>query len=131
MGTPVQPETLDETLVAVIGEIGDAEVPVPGADDVSLPPRGALGMEKGGEVPLAEVELDTVTTVIREFVNVVVRVSGNVMVVAPVVVGAVGAVLGGAVSLHGVGKAGDDELEPVAGLPSVEESTPDGTGKYP
>ena len=58
-----------------------------------------------------------------------VRVSGNVMVVAPVVVGAVGAVLGGAVSLHGVGKAGDDEPEPVAGLPSVEESTPDGTGK--
>lgn len=124
MGTPVQPETLDETPVAVIGEIGDAEVPVPGADDVSLPPRGALGMEKGGEVPLAEVELDTVTTVIRELVNVVVRVSGNVMVVVPVVVGAVGAVgavLGGPVSLHGVGKAGDDELEPVAGLPSVEE----------
>lgn len=115
----------------MIGETGDAEVPVPGADDVSLPPRGALGMEKGGEVPLAEVELDTVTTVICEFVNVVVRVSGNVIVVAPVVVGAVGAVLGGAVSLHGVGKAGDDELEPVAGLASVEESTPDGTGKYP
>ena len=56
------------------------------------------------------------------------------IVVAPVVVGAVGAVgavFGGAVSLHGVGNAGDDEPEPVAGLPSVEESTPDGTGKYP
>ena len=113
-----------------MGETGDAEVPVPGADDVSLPPRGALGIEKGGEVavPLAEVELDTVTTVIW-FVSVVVRVSGNVIVVAPVVVGAVGAVLGGAVSLQGVGKAGDDEPEPVAGLPPVEESTPEGTGK--
>jgi len=117
----------------VIGELGDAEVPVPGADDVSLPPRGALGIERGGEVlvPLAEVELDTVTTVICESVKVVVRVSGKVIVVAPVVVGAVGAVLGGAVSLQGVGKAGDEDPEPVAGLPSVEESTPDGTGKYP
>lgn len=114
-----------------MGETGDTEVPVPGADDVSLPLRGALGMEKGGEVPLAEVVLDTVTIVIREFVSVVVKVSGNVIVVAPVVVGAVGAVLGGAVSLHGVGKAGDDEPEPVAGLPSVEESTPDGTGNHP
>lgn len=114
-----------------MGETGDAEVPVPGADDVSLPPRGVLGIETGGEVlvPLAEVEFDTVTTVICEFVKVVVRVSGKVIVVAPVVVGAVGAVLGGAVSLHGVGKAGDDEPEPVAGLPSVEESKPDGTGK--
>ena len=131
MGTPVQPGTLDETPVAVMGETGDAEVPVPTADDVSLPPRGALGMEIGGEVPvpIAEVVLDTVTIEIREFVSVVVSVSGNVIVVAPVVVGAVGAVLGGAVSLQGVGKAGDDE--PVAGLPSVEESTPDGTGKYP
>jgi len=131
VGTPVQPGTLDETPVAVMGETGDAEVPVPTADDVSLPPRGALGMEIGGEVPvpIAEVVLDTVTIEIREFVSVVVSVSGNVIVVAPVVVGAVGAVLGGAVSLQGVGKAGDDE--PVAGLPSVEESTPDGTGKYP
>jgi hypothetical protein len=116
-----------------MGETGDAEVPVPGADDVSLPPRGALGMEKGGEVPLGEVVLDTVTIVICEFVKVVVSVSGNVIVVAPVVVGAIGAVLGGAVSLHGVGKAGDDEPEPVTGLPSVEESTPDpdGTGNHP
>jgi hypothetical protein len=131
VGTPVQPGTLDETPVAVMGETGDAEVPVPTADDVSLPPRGALGMEKGGEVPvpIAEVVLDTVTIEIREFVSVVVSVSGNVIVVAPVVVGAVGAVLGGAFSLQGVGKAGDDE--PVAGLPSVEESEPDGTGKYP
>ena len=44
-----------------MGETGDDEVPVPvpvpGADDVSLPLRGALGMEKGGEVPLAEVML--------------------------------------------------------------------------
>jgi hypothetical protein len=131
VGTPVQPGTLDEIPVAVIGETGDAEVPVPGADDVSLPPRGALGMEKGGEVPLGEVVLDTVTIVVCEFVNVVVRVSGTVMVVALVVVGAVGAVLGGAVSLHGVGKTGDDEPDPVAGLPSVEESTPDGTGNHP
>lgn len=116
-----------------MGETGDTEVPVTGADDVSLPPRGALGIEKGGEVlvPLAEVELDTVTIVICEFVKVVVRVSGKVIVVAPVVVGAVGAVLGGAVSLQGVGKAGDEDPEPVAGLPSAEESTPDGTGKYP
>ena len=77
-----------------MGETGDTEVPVPGADDVSLPPRGALGIEKGGEVlvPLAEVELDTVTIVICEFVKVVVRVSGKVIVVAPVVVGSVGAV---------------------------------------
>ena len=96
-----------------------------------MPPRGALGMEKGGEVPVptAEVVLDMVTIEIREFVNVVVRVSGNVIVVAPVVVGAVGAVSGGAVSLQGVGKARDDE--PVAGLPSVMEPEPDGTGKYP
>lgn len=96
-----------------------------------MPPRGALGIEKGGEVPLGEVELDTVTIVICEFVNVVVSVSGKVIVVAPVVVGAVGAVFGGAVSLQGVGKAGDDEPEPVTGLPSVEESTPDGTGNHP
>lgn len=114
-----------------MGETGNAEVPVQGADDVSLPPRGSLGMEKGGEVPLAEVVLDTVTIVICEFVNVVVRVSGNVIVVATVVVGAVGAVFGGAVSLHGVGKAGDNGPETVAGLPSVEESTPDGTGNHP
>lgn len=58
------------------------------------------------------------------------------IVVAPVVVGAVGAgavgaVLGGAVSLQGVGKARDEDPDPVAGLPLVEESTPDGTGKYP
>jgi hypothetical protein len=109
-----------------MGDTGDAEVPVPGADDVSLPPRGALGIEKDAEVVL--------DAVIGKGVNVVVRVSGNVIVVAPVVVGAVGAVgavLGGAVSLHGVGKAGDDELEPVTGLPSVEELTPEGTGKYP
>jgi hypothetical protein len=102
-----------------MGDTGDAEVPVPGADDVSLPPRGALGIEKDAEVVL--------DAVIGKGVNVVVRVSGNVIVVAPVV----GAVLGGAVSLHGVGKAGDDELEPVTGLPSVEELTPEGTGKYP
>jgi hypothetical protein len=92
---------LDEIPAAVMGETGDAEVPVPGADDVSLPLRGALGIEKG-----AEVVLDTVMMVIGEVVNVVVSVSGNVMVVEPVVVGAVGAVdavLGGAVSLHEVG----------------------------
>lgn len=101
---------------------------------MSLPPRGALGTEKGGEVPLGEVVLDTVKIVICELVKVVVSVRGNVVVVAPVVVvvvGAVGAVLGGAVSLQGVGKAGDDRPEAVAGLPSVEESTPDGTGNHP
>jgi hypothetical protein len=60
-------------------------------------------------------------------VNVVVSVSGSVMVVLPVLMGAVGAVLKDAVvSLHGVGKG---ESESVAGLPSVDESTPDGTGK--
>lgn len=111
-----------------MGETGEAEVPVPGADEVSLPPRGALGMEYGGEVPLGEVVLDPVTGETGDvFVNVVVSVSGSVIVVTPVLIGAVGAVFGGAVSLHGVGKAGDDESE--AGLPSVDESTPDGTGK--
>lgn len=89
-----------------MGEIGDAEVPVPGADEVSLPPRGALGMEYGGEVPVPpnEVPLDSVTGEIgEEGVKVVVSVNGSVIVVAPVLIGAVGAVLGGAVSLHGVG----------------------------
>lgn len=43
--------------------------------------------------------------------------------------GAVGAVFHGAVSLQGVGKAGEDESEPVTGLPSVEELAPEGTGK--
>lgn len=49
----------------------------------------------------------------------------------PVPTGAVGAVFHGAVLLHGVGKAGEDESGPVTGLPSVEELAPEGTGKYP
>jgi hypothetical protein len=91
----------------VIGETGEAEVPVPGADEVSLPFK--VRVKTGSDV------------------NVVVSVSGSVMVVLPVLMGAVGAVLKDVVvSLHGVGKG---ESESVAGLPSVDESTPDGTGK--
>lgn len=142
-----QPE---EGAVAVIGEIGVTPVPVPGREDVSLPPRGALGMENGGEVPVPvnEVPLDVVTgeigvvaeevlkPVVADVVTVWVSVSGNVMVVWPVLkgavpvpTGAVGAVFHGAVSLHGVGKAGEEESDPVTGLPSVEELAPEGTGK--
>jgi hypothetical protein len=106
-----------------MGETGEAEVPVPTADDVPL----ELGMKNGGEVPLIVVVLDASATDDDEVVKVVVSVSGSVMVVSPVLTGAVGAVLTGAVSLHGVGKAGADE--PVTGLPSVDESTPDGMGK--
>ena len=63
----------------------------------------------------------------QRLVVVDVSVSGSVMVVFPVLMGAVGAVLKDVVvSLHGVGNG---ESESVAGLPSVDESTPDGTGK--
>lgn len=79
----------------MIGEIGVTPVPVPGRDEVSLPPRGALGMENGGEVPVPvnEVPFDVVTgevgvvaedvlkTVVADVVTVWVSVSGNVMVV--------------------------------------------------
>lgn len=62
-----------------------------------------------------------------EVVRVLVSVSGTV-IVFPVVRGAVGAVFGGFVLLHGIGQAGDDE--PVAGSTSVDEELPsDGTGK--
>jgi hypothetical protein len=114
-----------------MGDTGDAEVPVPGADEVSLPLRGALGIEKGGEVPLVELELPfKVRVKTGSDVNVVVSVNGRVTVVFPVLIGAVGAVgavlKDAVVSLHGVGYG---ESESLAGLPSVEESTPDGTGK--
>jgi hypothetical protein len=142
VGFPVPTGKPDEPPVAVIGDTGEPEVPVPGAD-VSLPLRGALGAEYGGEVPLDEVTLDPVTgdtgelpdgetviTVVPD--NVEVSVSGRVTVVAPVLRGAVGAVFGAVVSLHGVGKAGKDDSEPVTGLSTVEDVTPpDGTGKYP
>jgi hypothetical protein len=79
-----------------------------------------------GELPDGE----TVITVVPD--NVEVSVSGRVTVVAPVLRGAVGAVFGAVVSLHGVGKAGKDDSEPVTGLSTVEDVTPpDGTGKYP
>lgn len=103
MGFPYQPDELDETPVAVMGETGEEKVPVPvpGAEEVSLGPRGELGIENGGDVPLKDVLLDNVN--VELVVKVDVSVSGNVMVVRPVLGGAVGAVLGGAVSLHGVG----------------------------
>jgi hypothetical protein len=111
-----------------MGDTGGAEVPVPGADEVSLPLRGALGIENGGEVLLRELEVPfKVRVKTGSDVNVVVSVNGSVTVVFPVLMGAVGAVLKDAVvSLHGVGKG---VSESVAGLPSVDESTPDGTGK--
>lgn len=122
--------------------MGETAVPVPGMDDVSFPVLGALGIETDGDVPLGDVSLEAVTGEFRvllsdeesmrlvvDAVKVCVKVSGNVMVIPPVE-GAVGAVFGGTVSLHGVGHAGDDE--PVAGLTSVEEeSAPDGTWEYP
>lgn len=126
-----------------MGEIGSTAVPVPGMDDVPLPARGPLGIEKGGEVPvsLGEVTFEAVTgelgvvkgdesmMVVPVVVKVCVKVSGSVIVV-PMVPGVVGAVPGDTVSLHGVGNNGDEK--PVAGLPSVdEEISPDGTGKYP
>lgn len=102
MGIPCQEDEL-ESPVAVMGETGDEKVPVPvpGAEDVSLGPRGELGMENGGWVPLNEVLLNEVAVV--PVVKVDVSVRGSVTVVRPVLGGAVGAVLGGAVSLHGVG----------------------------
>jgi hypothetical protein len=111
-----------------MGDTGGAEVPVPGADEVSLPLRGALVIENGGEVLLRELEVPfKVRVKTGSDVNVVVSVNGSVTVVFPVLMGAVGAVLKDAVvSLHGVGKG---VSESVAGLPSVDESTPDGTGK--
>jgi hypothetical protein len=87
-----------------------------------------LGIENGGEVLLRELEVPfKVRVKTGSDVNVVVSVNGSVTVVFPVLMGAVGAVLKDAVvSLHGVGKG---VSESVAGLPSVDESTPDGTGK--
>lgn len=133
---------LDEPPVAVIGYTGENDVPVPGAEDVPLPLRGALGAVYGGEVLLDEVTFDPVTgdtgelpvgeTVMVVPDNVEVSVNGMVIVVAPVLRGAVGAVFGAVVSLHGVGKARKDDSEPVTGLTSVDdESAPEGTGKYP
>ena len=84
-------------------------------------------------MPLIDVLLDAVAgepkvPFVDVEVRVVVNVNGSVMVTpvakGPVVRGAVGAVFSGAVSLQGVGKAGEDD--PVTGLPSVEDS---GTGK--
>jgi len=131
----------DEPPVAVIGDTGEADVPVPTAEDVSLPLRDALESEYVGEVPLDDVTFDPVTGETGELPdgetvmtavpdNVEVSVSGRVIVVTPVLRGAVGAVFGAVVSLHGVGKAGKDDSEPVTGLSTVEDVTPpDGTGK--
>jgi hypothetical protein len=133
----------DEPPVAVIGDTGETDVPVPTAEDVSLPLRDALEAEYVGEVPVDDVTFDPVTgetgelpdgetviTVVPDSVEV--SVSGRVIVVTPVLRGAVGAVFGAVVSLHGVGKAGKDDSEPVTGLSTVEDVTPpDGTGKYP
>jgi len=140
VGLPVPTGKPDEPSVTVIGDIGDAEVPVPGAEEVPLPVRGTLGAEYGGAVPLDDVPFDPVRgetdeppdgeMVIVVADNVEVSVSGMVIVVAPVLRGAVGAVFGAVVSLHGVGKAGKDESDPVTGLTSVDDETaPDGTGK--
>lgn len=60
-----------------------------------------------------------------DVVKVCVKVSGKVIVMSPVEA-AVRAVFIDEVPLHGVGKSGDDE--PVAGLPSVEDPSSDGTG---
>jgi hypothetical protein len=138
----------DEPPVAVIGDTGETDVPVPTAEDVSLPLRDALEAEYVGEVPVDDVTFDPVTgetgelpdgetviTVVPDSVEV--SVSGRVIVVTPVLRGAVGAVFGdvgavfgAVVSLHGVGKAGKDDSEPVTGLSTVEDVTPpDGTGK--
>lgn len=89
--------------VAVMGETSEENVPVPvpGAEDVSLGPRGELGIENGGDVPLKDVLLDKVN--VELVVRVDFSVRGTVIAVCPVLGGAVGAVLGGAVSLHGVG----------------------------
>jgi hypothetical protein len=116
-------------------------VPVPTAEDVSLPLRDALEAEYVGEVPVDDVTFDPVTGETGELPdgemvitavpdNVEVSVSGRVIVVTPVLRGAVGAVFGAVVSLHGVGKAGKGDSEPVTGLSTVEDVTPpDGTGK--
>lgn len=142
VGLPVPTGKPDEPPVAVIGETSEAEVPVRGADEVLLPLRDALGAEYGGAVPLDDVTFDPATgetselpdgeTVLVVPGNVEVSVSGIVTVIAPVLRGAVGAVLGAVVSLHGVGKAGKDDSDPVTWLTSVDDETaPDGTGKYP
>jgi hypothetical protein len=144
VGPPVPTGKPDEPPLAVMGDTGEADVPVPGAEEVSLPLRDALGAEYVGEVPMDDVTSDPVIgdtgelpdgeTVIKVVPdNVEVSVSGIVIVVPPVLKGAVGAVFGAVVSLHGVGKAGkDDDSEPVTGLTSVDdESAPDETGKYP
>lgn len=128
----------------MIGEIGAVPVSVPGNEEESLPARGSLGMENGGEVPVPgnnEVTFDAVTgetgvvaedeleSVEDEVVSVVVNVNGSVIVVCPVLRGAVGAVFHLEVSLHGVGNAGEDDSESVIGLPSVDELAPEGIGK--
>lgn len=69
---------------------------------------------------------DESTMGLVDVVKVCVRVSGKVTVMSPFEA-AVGAVFIDEVPLHGVGKSGDDE--PVTGLPSVEDSSSDGTGK--
>jgi len=105
-----------------------------------LPLRDALGAEYGGAAPLDDVTFNPVTgetgelpdgeTVMVVPGNVEVKVSGIVTVVTPVLRGAVEAVFGAVVSLHGVGKAGKDDSDPVTGLTSVDdESAPVGTGK--
>lgn len=143
VGLPVPTGKPDEPPVAVIGDTGDADVPVPGAEEVSLPLRDALEAEYVGAVPMDDVTFDPVTgdtgelpdgetviTVVPDTVEV--SVNGSVTVETPVLRGAVGAVFGAVVSLQGVGKAGKDDPEPVTGLTSVDdEPAPDGTGKYP
>lgn len=70
-------------------------MPVLGKNDVSLPPRGALGMENGGEVPVPVNEVpfnvvigevgvvpgDESKIVVADAVTVSVSVNGNVIVV--------------------------------------------------
>jgi hypothetical protein len=143
VGLPVPIGNPDESPVDVMGDTAEADVPVPRAEDVSLPLRDALEAEYVGEVPLDDVTFDPVTgdtgklpdgemVMIVVPDNVEVSVSGIVIVVPPVLRGAVGAVFGAVVSLHGVGKAGKDDSELVTGLTSVDdESASDGTGKYP
>jgi hypothetical protein len=142
VGLPVPTGNPKEPPLVVMGETGEADVPLPGAEDVSLPLRDALEAEYVGAVPLDDVTFDPVTGDTSELPdgervmivvsdNVEVSVSGIVIVVPPVLRGAVRAVFGAAVvSLHGVGKAGKDDSEPVTGLSTVEDVTPpDGTGK--
>lgn len=80
------------------GEIGEAEVPVPNADEVTFDPVT-------GEI---SVLFDDDEMVMVDAVRVVVSVNGRVILVAPVLKGAVlkgavEAVFHAEVSLHGVG----------------------------